>query len=62
MRAPQYGQGKVRVKAPALPRENALAGRVELPRRDRRRSRNDNRVHHWGFGRDYGRHPYAERH
>jgi hypothetical protein len=62
MRAPQYGQTGKRVKAPALPRENALLGRVALPQRDKRKSREDNRVHHWGYGRDYGRHPYAERH
>jgi len=62
VRAPQYGQGNKRVKPPALPRENALLGRVQLPQREKRKSREDNRVVHWGFGRDFGRHPWAEHH
>jgi hypothetical protein len=61
MRAPQYGHG-AKIKAPKQPRENALLGRVKLTSRDKRKSRSDNRWYAWGFGYDYGRHPYAERH
>jgi hypothetical protein len=50
MRAPQYGLGKLKRKAPALPRENAQLGRVRVLQRDKRLSRNDNRVYAWAVG------------
>jgi hypothetical protein len=51
MRAPQYGQNKKRLKAPMPPRENALLGRViSHAKRDRKKSRNDNRVYAWAIG------------
>lgn len=51
MRAPQYGHSKKRLAAPKLPGENALLGRVHYhAKRDRKKSRNDNRVYAWAIG------------
>jgi hypothetical protein len=51
MRSPQYGNSKKRLSAPKLPRENALLGRVlYMAPRDKRKSREDNRVYAWAVG------------
>ena len=51
MRAPQYGQSKKRLSAPKLPRENVLLNRVRYHApRDKRKSREDNRVYAWTIG------------
>jgi hypothetical protein len=47
MRAPQYGRAKRSGKV-TPPRETFA--RVALPRRDKRLSRNDNRIYAWSLG------------